>query len=129
MYKKPIKTIIPCFYCALFLPPILHTKSNLYLANTLAAAISAPALYRLLTFQVPSTMSLFLLRLRDTSSRNTPPEIRVGEWFTSGFVSSEIIFILWVILNICFLRRGVVSTSLNPLGGGPPLVGCPRLLI
>ena len=37
-----------------------------------AAAIGDPAFYRLLTFQVPSNMSLFLLRLRDTSSRNTP---------------------------------------------------------
>jgi hypothetical protein len=35
------------------------TKSNLYLANSLAAAISEPALYRLLTFQVPYFMSLF----------------------------------------------------------------------
>jgi len=28
-----------------------------------------------------------------------------------------------------FLRRGVVSTSPNPQAGGPPLVGCLRLLI
>jgi len=28
-----------------------------------------------------------------------------------------------------FLRWGVVSTSPNPQAGGPPLVGCPRLLI
>ena len=28
-----------------------------------------------------------------------------------------------------FLRRRVVSTSPNPQAGGPPLVGCPRLLI
>ena len=36
---------------------------------------------------------------------------------------------LWVILNIFFLRRGVVSTLSNPQAGGPPLVVCPRLLI
>jgi hypothetical protein len=30
---------------------------------------------------------------------------------------------------MCFLWRGVVSTSPNPQAGGPPLVGCPRLLI
>ena len=36
---------------------------------------------------------------------------------------------LWVIFNIYFLRRGVVSTSSNPQAGGPPLVGCSRLLI
>jgi hypothetical protein len=28
-----------------------------------------------------------------------------------------------------FLRRGVISTSPNTQAGGPPLVGCPRLLI
>jgi len=28
-----------------------------------------------------------------------------------------------------FLRRGVVSTLPNPQAGGPPLVGCPLLLI
>jgi hypothetical protein len=35
----------------------------------------------------------------------------------------------WVILNMYFLRREVVSTSPNPQSGGPPFVGCPRLLI
>jgi hypothetical protein len=50
------------------------TKSNLYLANSLAAAVSEPALYRFLTFHVPTRMSLFhFLELRDTSSGNTPP--------------------------------------------------------
>jgi len=40
--------------------PCLPTKSNLYLANSLAAAaVSEPALHRLLTFQVPNIMSLF----------------------------------------------------------------------
>ena len=36
---------------------------------------------------------------------------------------------LRVILNMYFLRRGVVSSSPNPQAGRPPLVGCPRLLI
>jgi hypothetical protein len=35
----------------------------------------------------------------------------------------------WVILNILFLQRVVVSTSSSPQAEGPPLVGCPRLLI
>ena len=41
------------------MPPLSHltsstpTKSNLYFANSLAAAVSEPALYRLQTFQVP----------------------------------------------------------------------------
>jgi len=67
------KIIVPCSYCVPFVPPnLLHpTKSNLYLANSLAAAVSEASLYRPLTFHVPNKMSLFLLR--DTSSRNTPP--------------------------------------------------------
>ena len=36
---------------------------------------------------------------------------------------------LWLFLNINVLQGGVVSTSPNPQAGGPPLVGCPRLLI
>ena len=32
-------------------------------------------------------------------------------------------------LTVFFLWGGVVSTSPNPQAGGPPLVGCPRLLI
>jgi len=36
---------------------------------------------------------------------------------------------MWVFLNKVFLQGGVVSTSPNPQARGPPLVGCPRLLI
>ena len=52
-------------YNALFLPCPLcptswrPTKSNLYLASSLAAALNEPALYRSLTFQVPNLMSFF----------------------------------------------------------------------
>ena len=35
----------------------------------------------------------------------------------------------WMFLNINVLHWGVVSPSPNPQAGGPPLVGCPRLLI
>jgi hypothetical protein len=42
------------------------------MANLLAAAASDPALYRLLTFELPNRNSLFFF-LRDASSRNTPP--------------------------------------------------------
>ena len=38
--------------------PVSSTKTNLYLANSLAAAVSEPALYRLLTFQVPDLTSI-----------------------------------------------------------------------
>ena len=113
------------------MPPLSHltsctpTKSNLYLANSLVTA-----LYRLLTFHVPKTMSLFRCLLRGTS-RNTPlPEVRVGEYFTSGlFCLQRKHLALWILLNMGFSRGGVVSTSPNPPAGGPPLVCCPRLPI
>jgi len=36
---------------------------------------------------------------------------------------------MWMFLNVSVLQGGVVSTSPNPQAGGPPLVGCSRLLI
>jgi len=36
---------------------------------------------------------------------------------------------LQVFLNMNVLQGGVCSTSPNPQAGGPPLVGCPLLLI
>jgi hypothetical protein len=99
----------------------VHTSAR-HLSLSLANSIQSPRL--------PSNMSLFLLRLRDTSSRNTPS--RRSEWGSSlppdCFVSRGSIS-TWVILNIRLLRRGVISTSPNPQARGPPLVGCPRLLI
>jgi hypothetical protein len=44
--------------------------------------------------------------------------------YTPGFRGVMWSFVTWLV----FLRWGVVSTSLNPQAGGPPLVGCPRLL-
>jgi hypothetical protein len=35
----------------------------------------------------------------------------------------------YFVIRLVFVRWGVVSTSPNPQAGGPPLVGCPRLLI
>ena len=83
-----------------------------------------------LIFTLPS-LNQHSLRLHDTSSRYTPPpEIRLGEQFTSGlFCLQRKHLNLWVILDMYFIRGGVVSTSPNPQAGGPPLVGCPRLLI
>ena len=49
---------------ALTAPSLSHltsgapTKSNLYLANPLAAVVSDPDLYRLFTFHVPNLMSI-----------------------------------------------------------------------
>ena len=36
---------------------------------------------------------------------------------------------MWVFPNRIFLQGGVVSTSPKPQAGGPPLIGCLRLLI
>jgi len=66
-----------------------HTKSNLYLANSLAAAVSVPALYRLLTFHVPNKMSLFLLRYKHSPSWRS-------EWGSS-------------LPPDCFISRGTIS--------------------
>jgi hypothetical protein len=61
-----------------------------------------------------------------------PPPPQKSKWGSSllpdCFVSRGSIS-TWVVLNICFLRSGVISTSPNPQAGGPPLDGCPRLLI
>ena len=48
------------------------TRSNLYLANSLAAAVNEPALYRLLTFQAPNLTSLFRCLGRTKSISPSP---------------------------------------------------------
>jgi len=53
---NPLLLLCPPLYHLTFYTP---TKSNLYFNNSLAAAVHEPALYRLLTFQVPNIMSLF----------------------------------------------------------------------
>jgi len=53
------KNIIPCTYSAPFVPPnLLHTttKSDLYLVNFLAAAVSEPDLYKF--YQIPYTFPI-----------------------------------------------------------------------
>ena len=67
-----------------------------YLANSLAAALSEPAVYRLLTFHVLNIISLFLLR--DASSRNTP--LRRSEWGS-------------ILPPDCFVSRGSISPMSN----------------
>jgi len=90
------KIIVP----ALTVSPLSHltswtpTKSNFYLANSLVTALSEPALYRLLTFHVPKTMSLFRCLLRGASYRNTPS--RRSEWGSS-------------LPPDCFVSRGSIS--------------------
>ena len=74
-------------------------------------------------------MSLFLLR--DTYSRNTPPWR--SEWWSSlppdCFISRGSISPCEYILTKVFVTGRRCSHLANPQTGGPPLVGCPRLLI
>ena len=87
------------------------TKSNLYPSNSLAAAVCEPALFRLLTFQVPNLMPLFRCLGRT--------RVSVQVW---GFPYEYFVTIYVFMVRSC-------STSPNPQAGGPLLVGCPRLLI
>ena len=75
--------------------------------------------------------SPFPLPVRGASSRNTPPaKIRVGGVVYLRIVLSPEEASRHVsITKLFFSRGGVVSTSPNPQAGGPPLVGCPQLLI
>ena len=72
----PIKKL---YFSALSVPPLYHLpsctpiKSHLYLANSLVVAVSEPALYRLLTFQLQNLMSLFSF-LRSYQSINPSPK-------------------------------------------------------
>jgi hypothetical protein len=97
-------------------PPLSHltswttTKSNVYLTNSLATAVSDPGLYRLLTFHLPNLKSLF----HCLWCTKWPIQVR---GFMKCFVTCSV------------LQWKVLSTSPNTRAGGPPLVGCPRLLI
>ena len=108
------KIIIP----ALTVPPFSQltsyaaTKSNFCLGNSLAAAVSDPVLYRLLTFYyVPN-----LLPLSRCLGR-TEVSVQVRVFLFEHFVTRY------------FLRWGVSGTLPNPQSGGPPLFGCLRLLV
>jgi hypothetical protein len=52
-----------------------------------------------------------------TYSMEQSPSWEANQW-TLQLVKN---FDSWVILNMCFLRRGVVSNSPNPQAGGPPI--------
>ena len=94
-----------------YLASCAPTKSNVYLANSVAAVVSDPVLYRLLTFYVPNHMALFRCLVR------TKVLVQVRGFLCEHFVTRY------------FLRRGVFRTSSNPQSGGPPPFGCPRQLI
>jgi hypothetical protein len=92
---------------ALTMPPLFHltfctcTKSNLYLANSLAAAVSEPALYR--PHAIPSTKSHVPLPLL-MSYYSTSPDPRLY---------------LWIFCNIiCLYCEELLAPRLTPNGGG-----------
>ena len=88
------------------------TKSNLYLANSLAAAISEPALYK--TPNIPSTKSH-----APSFAALLVPNISPGPRLC-----------LWLFHNkIRFHGEELLAPRPTPQAGGPPLVGCLRLLI
>ena len=103
------------------MPPLSHltsctpTKSNLYLANSLAAAISEHALHRLLMFHVSNKMSLFLCPVRDASLETLPSRYLSGiVFYLRIFLSSEEAFRIWVFLNFCFSWGRVVRALPTP---------------
>ena len=88
------------------------TKSNLYPANFLAAAVSEPALYGLLTFQVQNLRSLLRCSVR------TKMSVQVRGFVCDIFRNKT-----------CFYGEELLAPLPTPQAGGPPLVDCPRLLI
>jgi hypothetical protein len=58
----------------LLCPLCTLTKSNLYLTNSLAAAVSENALYRLLTFQVPNLVAYVVPKHQSRSGDIWLPE-------------------------------------------------------
>jgi len=80
---------------------------------------------------IPTSHLLEIHISRDASPRNTPPpgDPSGGVVYLRIVLSPEDASCLQVFLNMNVLQGGLVSTSPNPQAGGPPLLGCPRLLI
>ena len=145
------------------------TKPNLYIGNSLAAAISQPDLYILLTFQVPNLMPFFhslgrtklSVNVRGKRSFNVVCTVYhiailvhhhercliycITHFGTSNSFETcrtkkrwnktylETFSSVWsstLCKWSCFIKKsGIVNNLSNPQVGGPPLVGCQRLLI
>jgi hypothetical protein len=82
------------------------TKSNLHFEIS-STALSEPALYILLTFQVPNLISIFFC-LRCLSKESI--QVR-------GFVWS-------LVTSLVFYCEEFLAPRPTPQAGGPPLVGC-----
>ena len=96
------------------------TTSNLYLAISLAAALSEHALCRLLTFQVPNLISLRILR--DASPRDTPHgDPSGGVVYLRIVLSPEEASCLQVFLNMYVLQGGLLAPRPTPKMEDHPL--------
>jgi len=82
------KTIIPAFTVPSFsyLTSCTPTKSNLYLANSLAAATSAPALYRLHVNAITRFLHCQIFTLSDIQNRT-----HFGKYLHLAFVIALVV--------------------------------------
>ena len=91
------------------MPPLSHltsytpTKSNLYLANSLAAAVSEPSIYRLLTFHIQNLMPIF------------------RSLYRSEYQSRSEALLAWFRSLICFYGDVLLAPSPTPKLDGHPL--------
>jgi hypothetical protein len=89
------------------LTPCIHAKYKLHYTNSLSAAVSEPAVYRLIKFHVPNLMSHISLLISYLSIDSGPRQV----------------------FMFCNKDNFTVRISPNPQVGGTPPVGCPQLLI
>ena len=106
--------ISPLLAPIILLSTLFSNTLNLFSSLKVGGQVSqpydtAPFLYGLVTFQVSNLIFLFLCRGR------------TGESVQCRGICVESV-------TVSFLRRRVVNPSTNPESGGPPLIGCPRLL-
>jgi hypothetical protein len=103
---------------ASLVPPLSHlisctpTKSSVYFDTSFAIVTSDFDLHRLLTCQVPNPIPIFF------SLGSLPKGSAKVRGSFKKFRNKLIL-----------LRCEVVSTTPNPQAIGPPLAGCPRLLV
>jgi hypothetical protein len=91
------------------IPPLAPLLNQINLIHTILSCLSK---IHFLTFQLPNLISIFF---------------RLGRLSTESVQDRG--FLRIFVTSLFFLRRGIVSPTLNSHAGGPPLVGCTRLLI
>jgi hypothetical protein len=99
------------FYLRNNIYPMYVTESNLYFDISSAKVLSEPSRHRFLTFHVQNLTSIF---------------------FLSGRLSIESVQVrapLWRFVTSLYFMVRSFSPTPYPEAGGPPLVGCLRLLL